>query len=41
LVVIFRCLLGSAGTETEQTASGLVDVIDGGDGLVLVADLPD
>jgi len=27
----------SAGTETERTAPGLVDVIDGGDGLVLAA----
>jgi hypothetical protein len=31
----------SAGTATEQLVLGLVDVIDGGDGLVLVADRSD
>jgi hypothetical protein len=41
ILVVCRCSPASAGTETEHMALGVVDVIDGGDGLVLVIDRPD
>jgi hypothetical protein len=36
-----RLMQSSAGTEPEQTSIGLIDVVDGRDGLVLVADRTD